>query len=202
MPAPYPDKQRRARKTLERLFANPSGVRIIHYSCESFDNRESSPRVTSIAVRRLDSGQTESFSIHAVAEERRIPFQEIDAHYNDLEKEMLERFYAYANRTVDASYIHWNMRDANYGFTALEHRLKVLQGEPATIYETQRHDLARMLQDMYGNEYIEDPMELTGFRGYFPLGGERPTNGKEASSVLPAGFPAEGRRVGPIGTPT
>jgi hypothetical protein len=33
-------------------------------------------------------------------------------------------------------------------------------------------------------------VELTGFRGYFPLGGERSTNGKEAPSIISAGFPA------------
>jgi len=157
VPAPYPDKQRQARSTLEHLFANPSNVRVIHYSCEAFDNQERSPRVTSIAVRRLDTGQTESFSIHAVAEERELAFAQIDTHYNNLEKEMLERFYRYAGTTVDAAYLHWNMRDANYGFTALAHRLKVLQGDPGEIPEAQRHDLARMLQDMYGNEYIENP---------------------------------------------
>ena len=43
-------------------------------------------------------------------------------------------------------------------------------------------------------------MELTGFRGHFPLGGERSTNGKEAPSIVSAGLPAEGRRARPIGT--
>lgn len=159
MPAPYPDKQRSARKTLVRLFTNPLAARVIHYSCESFDNRATgqSPRVTSIAVRRLDSGQTKSFSIHAIAEERQIPLLEIDAHYNALEKEMLERFYDYVGQSVDASYLHWNMRDANYGFSALQHRLRVLKGKPKDIPEAQRFDLARMLQDMYGNEYIANP---------------------------------------------
>lgn len=40
-------------------------VVVVHYSCESFYDRPdgSTPRVTSIAVRNLGSGQTESFSI-------------------------------------------------------------------------------------------------------------------------------------------
>jgi hypothetical protein len=33
-------------------------------------------------------------------------------------------------------------------------------------------------------------MELTGFRGLFPLCGERSTNGKEAPPILSAGLPA------------
>jgi hypothetical protein len=159
MPAPYPDKQRKAREALGQLFASPSNVRVIHYSSESFDDRASgqSPRVTSIAVRRLDSGQTRSFSIHAIAEERRIPLSGIDPYYNELEKEMLERFYAYVGESKEANYLHWNMRDANYGFDALEHRLRVLSGEPWSIPEKQRYDLGRMIQEMYGNEYIGNP---------------------------------------------
>jgi hypothetical protein len=35
-----------------------------------------SPRTTSIATRRLSSGQTMSFSIHQVAERERVPFEE------------------------------------------------------------------------------------------------------------------------------
>jgi hypothetical protein len=33
-------------------------------------------------------------------------------------------------------------------------------------------------------------LELTGFRGLFPLCGERSTNGKEAPPILSAGLPA------------
>lgn len=159
MPAPYPDKQRKAREVLATLFANPSAVRVIHYSCEAFDNRATgqSPRITSIAVRRLDSGQTKSFSIHAIAEERGIPLSAIGSHYNALEKEMLEQFYRYVSEAGEANYLHWNMRDANYGFEAIEHRLHVLGGQPHSIPERQRFDLARMLQELYGNEYIGDP---------------------------------------------
>lgn len=159
MPAPYPDKQREARRILADLFSNPSTTRVIHYSCESFDNRPTgqSPRITSIAVRRLDSGQTKSFSIHAIAEERGVPLSAIASKYNSLEKEMLERFYSYLAQSSDARYLHWNMRDANYGFEAIEHRFRVLGGTPRLVQENQRYDLARLLQDLYGNEYLSNP---------------------------------------------
>ena len=41
-----------------------------------------SPRITSIAVRNLESGQTDSFSIHQIAEEKKLPFVEISNHYD------------------------------------------------------------------------------------------------------------------------
>lgn len=159
MPAPYPDQRRKARESIKMLFQNPATVRIIHYSCESFDDRENgqSPRVTSIAVRELETGQTESFSIHIVAEEEGVAISNIDAHYDRLEKEMLRRFYDYLAKSTNLSYIHWNMRDANYGFTALEHRFRVLGGHPVVVPEHKRFDLARMLQQIYGAEYIGHP---------------------------------------------
>jgi hypothetical protein len=95
--APNPTRQRAALTALDRLFADAANVWIIHYSCESFyDPPEGrSPRVTSVAVRKLDSGQTVSFSIHQVAERRQIRFDQIEQHYDDLEREMLTAFFGH-----------------------------------------------------------------------------------------------------------
>ena len=75
---------------------NPDFVVVIHYSCESFYDRPNgtSPRITSIAVRNLASGQTTSFSIHQVAERRKM-LNNIEEHYDNLEKEMLDDFNNY-----------------------------------------------------------------------------------------------------------
>jgi hypothetical protein len=161
MPPPYPDQRRGAQRQLLELFAGRESVRIIHYSCEHFDDRPTgaSPRITSIAIRRLDSGQTRSFSIHQIAEIRGVEIANIAAHYNDLEMRMLEEFYTYVASLAEANvrYVHWNMRDANYGFAAIEHRLRVLGGVPGLIPESSRYDLSRMLLDIYGTNYIEHP---------------------------------------------
>jgi hypothetical protein len=86
MSGPNPKRQKEGWATLDKLFGDASNVWVIHYSCESFYDRPEgrSPRVTSIAVRRLDSGQTLSFSIHQVAEEQKIGFNEIEAQYDKL----------------------------------------------------------------------------------------------------------------------
>lgn len=116
-------RHRRARARLSDVFENAEKVAVVHYSCESFydlpDGR--SPRVTSIAIRNLATGQTESFSIHQVAELRKIPMTQSDIapHYNDFEKEMLENFYHYIKLRPSKTYLHWNMRDKNYGFQLL-----------------------------------------------------------------------------------
>lgn len=134
---------------------------LIHYSCESFYDRPdgSSPRITSIAVRNLATGQTNSFSIHQVAErDKRLEPQFIEDNYGDLEKKMLKEFYDFAERNIGCTWLHWNMRDINYGFGALAHRYKVVGGKGAVdIPERQLVDLARMLAALYGVGYIGHP---------------------------------------------
>ena len=67
-------KHKDAHKILLEISINPSKYYTIHYSCESFyditDGR--TPRITSIAIRNYDTAQTESFSIHKIAEKKHI----------------------------------------------------------------------------------------------------------------------------------
>jgi hypothetical protein len=159
MTAPDPAKQKVGRSKLGSVFTDAANTWVIHYSCESFYDRPNgaSPRITSIAVRQLDSGQTLSFSIHQVAEERGIAFDQIEAHYDDLERQMLDAFYGHVGSHKGMKYLHWNMRDINYGFAAIEHRFRVLGGAPVVIEDGKKIDLARVLIDIYGVGYIGHP---------------------------------------------
>ncbi|MFK5978361.1 MAG: hypothetical protein QM488_05690 [Rhizobiaceae bacterium] len=128
---------------------------VIHYSCESFydikDGR--TPRVTSIAVRQFSSGQTSSFSIHKSAELMGVAQADIDTKYDELEKDMLSQFFAFLKTKPDYTFVHWNMRDINYGFQAIEHRFMVLKGEPTAISDDKKLDLARELVALFGIKY-------------------------------------------------
>lgn len=152
-------RRKEARKELSQLFKKAKNVVIVHYSCESFYDRPdgSSPRITSIGVRNLSSGQTMSFSIHQMAEKGRKKFIDITANYDELEKLMLKRFFDYAKTHLRSDWLHWNMRDHNYGFAALEHRAQVLGAPSVVIPEENRHDLSRMLISIYGVGYIGHP---------------------------------------------
>src|SRR6516162_5458794 len=88
MAGPNPKRQKIGWSTLDKLLVDAENCWVIHYSCESFYNRPEgrSPRITSIAVRKLDTAQTLSFSIHQIAEERHIPLAEIKRHYDDVEQ--------------------------------------------------------------------------------------------------------------------
>jgi hypothetical protein len=159
MTAPNPKKQKASIKIINSLFEDIGNVRVIHYSCESFIERPNgaSPRITSIAVRKLDSAQTVSFSIHQIAEEQGVAFSDIEGLYDRLERNMLDAFFVYLSGHQGNKYIHWNMRDINYGFAAIEHRYRVLGGIPSILDDFKKFDLSRLLIDIYGVGYIGHP---------------------------------------------
>lgn len=152
-------KQRQAKAKLLELMRKADQVIVIHYSCESFYDRHdgSSPRITSIAVRNLHSGQTNSFSIHQVAEREKLLDISLNENYDELEKIMLDEFYDYVKRHESCIWLHWNMRDINYGFPAIAHRYKVLKGNPQEIHESKLVDLSQTLIAMYGENYVSHP---------------------------------------------
>ena len=149
----------KARAVFREIDTNPQNYLIIHYSCESFyDIKDGhTPRITSIAVYNYDTVQIDSFSIHKMAERANIEMAEIEHNYNKLEREMLDDFFEYAKEHKHYFWIHWNMRDMNYGFKAIEHRYSVLGGEPYKIPDTEKIDLARYLIDCYGESYASHP---------------------------------------------
>jgi hypothetical protein len=149
----------KTQKHLDEFSNKEEHVLVVHYSCESFYDRPEgqTPRVTSIAVRNFSSGQTASFSIHKVAELEDVAFADIDKEYDKLEKEMLREFYEFMERHKTYDWIHWNMRDINYGFPALEHRYRVLKGNPEELDESRKFDLSRALVAIFANNYIGHP---------------------------------------------
>ena len=149
-----------AKLDLARLLQAPQNVLVIHYSCQSFYDRTggSSARITSIAVRNLATAQTTSFSIHQMAErDKKLKAEEIEENYDDLEKKMLKEFYEYVDAHQGHTWLHWNMRDINYGFAAIARRYRVLGGKPVDIHESQLCDLARLLVGVYGVAYAGHP---------------------------------------------
>ena len=153
-------RYREAKKQLADVWEKRNRSLVIHYSCESFYDRgeAESPRITSIAVRNLETAQTKSFSIHQLAErDGEVSREDIGDNYDRLEKRMLEEFFKYAENHENCIWLHWNMRDANYGFEALEHRFKIHGEKPFVIPEALRFDLARVLIELYGVNYIGHP---------------------------------------------
>lgn len=168
-------RQTSARQQLDKVWEHPSQVNVIHYSCENFYDRTDgkSPRITSIAIRNLENGQTQSFSIYKFGELNRHPIGELNNHYNDLEKKMLDAFFEFAKERREYKWVHWNMRDGNYGFHAIELRHKILDGEPFIIQDDKKFDLARIIYSIYGKDYaphgesgrLQSLIDMNGMRG-------------------------------------
>jgi hypothetical protein len=185
MSPPNAKRQREAWNTIDQLFAQVNNCWIVHYSCESFYERPegTSPRITSIAVRNLDTAQTQSFSIHQVAERKHIALNQIPNHYDELERFMLEEYFEHLRQHQGMNYLHWNMRDINYGFAAIEHRFKVLGGEPFVVGDNRKYDVARLLIDIYGSGYAPHPrlQRLLAINGIKPLNFK---SGKEEAAAF------------------
>lgn len=152
-------KRSDAQKLLATLFGDTRRVLLIHYACEDFANRPdgSSARVTSIAVRHLDSAVTQSFSVHLSAELLKVPYPEIKNRYDELESHMLQVFNDFVTKHLSFTWVHWNMRDSNYGFPAIYHRCRLYGIQPSEISPTSLVDLARCLVDIFGVGYIGHP---------------------------------------------
>lgn len=144
---------------MDELLESRSMVNVIHYSCESFYDRKdgSSPRITSIAVQNLANGQISSFSIHQFAERGGADTEELEEHYDKYEKEMLKEFYNFVDKHLNFKWLHWNMRDVNYGFQAIEHRFQVVGGKSKKTPEINLFDLSRILVDVYEPKYSPHP---------------------------------------------
>lgn len=139
---------------MDRLFQDAQRVFIVHYSCESFYENATgaSLRVTSIAIRNLKSAQTRSWSLHATAEVMGM-LDAMRPNLNAIERRMLEGYFDFLRTHADCQFLHWNMRDSNYGFYAVEHRFRALGGAPYELQDANKHDLARMMVSLFGRNY-------------------------------------------------
>jgi hypothetical protein len=150
-------RSKNALAKLRELLSKPA--LFIHYSCESFYDYTipASRRITSIAVRVGNSSQTHSFSLHLSAEKLG-HLADIAQHLDDCERAMLGEFYDFVQTHRHAyNWLHWNMRDANYGFEALDHRFAVLGGTAIEIADANKTDLSPLLIDIYGKNYTGHP---------------------------------------------
>lgn len=140
---------------LNELLKDKLKCNVIHYSCESFiTNHGKTPRVTSICVMNLKTAQTKSFSIHLQAQITGLDFNKLsDTEYDTLEKEMLMDFSSFVSLNATHKWIHWNMRDSNYGFEAINNRIKILKGIEFQIPDDFKYDFPRILGRIYTYGY-------------------------------------------------
>lgn len=146
------EKSRDAREALAFALKNRSNAFAIHYACELFDLP--SPRIISIAARNFGTNATSSFSMDLAAAKHGLPLAGASADDLDrAERKMLDEFNAFLAKHQGHHWIHWNMRDAKFGFDALENRHRGLRGKPINISPANRFDLSSRLFDLYGDRH-------------------------------------------------
>jgi hypothetical protein len=140
---------------------HPDRFYIIHYSSQSlYDEGVDglSPRITSIVVMHYAMRQTVSFALHAVAESMDISKDGVESRYDDIEKELLRRFFNFLRDRREKYWVHWNMRNLTFGFEHLEHRYRSLcKTEPPSVPVEVRLNLNDILRQRYGSDYASDP---------------------------------------------
>ncbi len=161
------------RDFLKHLKKSPQDFFIIHYSSQGlFETPDDglSPKITSIAITNYSKEQTISFSTHAIAAELGIVQKDVIGRFDEIELELLHRFYEFIKEHKDKFWVHWNMKSLTYGFEHLEHRYSALAKKNAEVIPAeQRINLDNMLKIRYGDEYVASPrmlslMEINGGR--------------------------------------
>lgn len=141
---------------------------IVHHSSQSLydegvDRDGMSPRITSIVVMHVPTRQTVSFSMHAVAEEKGIAKEDVEQRYNEIEREIIERFYSFVRDRREKYWVHWQMKNIVFGFEHIEHRFRALNSDksvPPHIPVEVRINLDSVLREKYGDEYAPNPRML------------------------------------------
>jgi hypothetical protein len=172
--------------TRDLMTAIDQGHRVIclHYGCENFNDVKDRPvAVSAIGVAELTdpSGERESqvFSI-ANSQASEDPVER--------ERDMMRRFFEFAKARPDASWVHWNMNNATYGFSALLARYRYILGEdPPKIFPSDRlYDLDSIIGARYGERFVRHPKlrNLCSLNGYFMPGFK---NGKDEAEAFASG---------------
>src|SRR5260370_22860918 len=149
---------------IKTVKSKPENFFLIHYSCQNFndENEALSPRITSIAINHYVTGQSVSYSTHSIAEELRIPRDEVLQRVDEVELELLTEFYKFIRDRRDKSLVHWNMRNLTFGFEHLEHRYRALcVSDACVIAVEQRLNLNDLIADRYGADYAKHPKMLS-----------------------------------------
>lgn len=138
-----------ARNKVDWIISNKSKVIVIHYACGNIYDSQVPVRIGHISCLRMTSGQSKGFSF--IDYKERHPTSTDD----EVEKFLLEEFFHFVQ--VNKNWLHWNMKDSNYGFEALENRYKALGGNPTSFDSNKTINLATILKSIYGDDYARNP---------------------------------------------
>lgn len=132
---------------------------FIHYARQNCftDGYEKGPRVIAIVVMNAESEQLRIFSLRKVAEQNGNDFFKISEEEKDkIEYHLLEEFFEYVKMNKEKMWLHWNMKNNNFGFSAIENRFSELNGTPYHLEEGKLINISVLLKKRYGTNFAKD----------------------------------------------
>lgn len=131
---------------LARAVELNESIVAVHYSCESIlTPKDHPPAVAGIAIFDIGAGEVIGFG-------RTDAPKGVEA--EDIEIDLLKRFFARLGTFRDSLTIHWNMNRPEYGFDALAARLRHLTDDPGHILvPARRLDVDDLFVEQFGDNY-------------------------------------------------
>jgi hypothetical protein len=131
---------------------------VIHCTQErAEDCTAATPAVSAIVVQHILTGDQRTFASLHIAERERISPPEIPARLAELERCLLEDFFAFAAGLPRSIWLHWGMRGPCFGFEVLSQRARRHAVDPVEIPPERRFDLANYFKRAYGRDYAPHP---------------------------------------------
>jgi len=149
------DERNAGKEIIDKLKKYNKKTLIIHYSCESFFNLNGrTPRVTSICIKNRGNNTTKTFSMHIHAQILKKDFNNLsNEDYDIVERQMLKEFFFYMKSHSTYYWVHWNMRNASYGFEAIANRYRILGGNPRDLEDEFKIDLSDVLGKIFTYDF-------------------------------------------------
>ena len=144
---------------LEKYASNRTGYVLIHYARQNCFSEiyEKGPRVVSIVVMNMGNEQMLTFSLLKSSENYGVDFFSLtDEEKDNVEYKMLESFYECVERNKDKTWLHWNMKNNNFGFYAINERYKCLGGTPFAFDDAKLVNISDLLKRKYGPNFARD----------------------------------------------
>ena len=135
---------------LRELFRRGDAMSAVHYVCENLYTAKDHPAAVScIAFSPIGRGNATSFSLVDVP---------AGTSPEDAEITVLSRYFEHVEQHVSTVFVHWNMRNADFGFAALESRYLHLTGQRAYRVPSDRtYDLDELISNEFGSEFAPHP---------------------------------------------
>ena len=155
------NEHKESNKIISDYVKKKSNYIFIHYARQNCFSEayEKGPRVIAIVAMNAESEQFSVFSLKKSADKQgKVFFELSDSEKDIIEYNMLQDFFEYVKDNKDKVWLHWNMKNNNFGFSAIEDRFRMLKGNPSHFEEGKLINISVLLKKKYGMNYAKDNM--------------------------------------------